>query len=77
MTNHLTTQRVAAIEQALQIDTTRMGRYEIAAVWKLADDLISRLSCEVWAESMGWDIPPYLSLEWREMHAAWLESEDK
>lgn len=77
MPANLDTPRLREIRAALTIDTTNMGRYELAEVWKLTDQLTSRLTCELWGDKMGWDIPPYLSPEWMEMQRAWMESEDE
>ncbi len=77
MTTAIDTPRLREIRTALAIDTTGMGSLELADVWKLVDELKMRVTCEEWAASLGWDIPPYATSDWITMQNAWLESEDE
>jgi hypothetical protein len=69
-------ERLAVIQSRLNIATVGLTRVEREAALKIAQQLVERLTVEAWGHKEGWAIPEYGTPEWRELHAAWLESDD-
>jgi hypothetical protein len=67
---------VTEIQDRLNIESHGLSRAEREGVLRIAQQLVERLTCEQWGHERGWQIAEYGTPEWRELYAAWLDSED-
>lgn len=68
----VSTDRLAAIRDRLNLVTVNLTRQERQEVSRLAYRLWTRLTCEEAMDKLGWEIPAYGTPEWQELFEAWV-----